>query len=146
MLVGTAEALKNDPYLLNQYESFAGWNKQAETFNESNPTIQATPLDYYLLAAWMHMAIPDYEGLARQGYTVSEEQKKLFEDHARKEEGSDYNIGRRLWRPIPFFSQALGDATFIFSHTSKEKILRYSFKYAQSEKTHVTYGNNQICT
>ncbi len=136
--VGTAEALKNDPYLLNQYESFAGWNKQAETFNESNPTIQATPLDYYLLAAWMHMAIPDYEGLARQGYTVSEEQKKLFEDHARKEEGSDYNIDGGFGGPIPFFSQALGDATFYISHTSKEKYYVIPLSTRRSEKTHVT--------
>ncbi len=131
-----------EDYLRDNYskESFSGWNTVTKTFNNANPVMQATPLDYYLLGAWMHMAIPDYEGLARLGYTVSEEQKKLFEDHARKEEGSDFNIDGGFGGPIPFFSETLGDATFYLSHTSKEKYYVVPLSTRRSEKTYVTMG------
>ncbi|HEY6437104.1 MAG TPA: TonB-dependent receptor, partial [Ignavibacteriaceae bacterium] len=99
---------------------FTGWNDLTETFNLGRDTADwATPLDYYLLGAWMHMAIPDYEGLEELGYTVSEEQKILFEEHARDEEGVDYNIDLGFGGPIPFISKPLGDATFFISHNTK---------------------------
>lgn len=137
--VGTAVGWADDPYKQEQHESFEGWNRQAELFNANNPRIPATPLDYYLLAAWMHMAIPDYEGLAALGYTVPEEQKKLFEERARKEQGVDFDIDAGFGGPIPFFSKQLGDATFYLSHTTKEK--HYIAPVTrQNERTHVTLG------
>ncbi|HAB53698.1 MAG TPA: hypothetical protein DCE80_16240, partial [Ignavibacteriales bacterium] len=120
--VGTAVAWKDDPYQLQQHETFSGWNKQASNFNIGKPIEkQATPLDLYLLAAWMHMAKPDYDALAEQGYTVSDEQKKLIADHAMKETGTDYNIDAGFGGPVPFVSKYLGDATFYISNNSKEK-------------------------
>ena len=120
--------------------NFAGWNELTDNFNQGKlPEDQATPLDYYLLGAWMQMAIPDYEGLAKLGYTVPEEQKKLFEEHARKEEGIDYNIDAGFGGPIPFIGKELGDATFYISHSTKSN--RYIVPFAREEnRTHVTLG------
>jgi hypothetical protein len=99
---------------------FTGWNDLTETFNLGRDSSEwATPLDYYLLGAWMQMATPDYEGLEKLGYTVSDEQKKLFEEHARDEEGVDYNIDLGFGGPLPFIGKALGDATFFLSHVTK---------------------------
>ena len=115
-----------------------GWDALTETFNEGKePKDQATPLDYYLLGAWMQMAIPDYEGLAKLGYTVSDEQKKLFEEHARKEEGIDYNIDGGFGGPIPFIGKYLGDATFFISHNTKENYYIVPFA-RRSQQIHVT--------
>lgn len=104
----------------NEALGWPGWNELAETFNLGRDSSDwATPLDYYLLGAWMHMATPDYEGLEKLGYTVSEEQKKLFEEHARDEEGVDYNIDLGFGGPIPFISEPLGNATFFLSHNTR---------------------------
>jgi len=101
---------------------FSGWNSITEQFNQGRlPGQHAAPLDYYLLTAWMHMAVPDYKGLEELGYTVPEGQKRLFEEHARKEEGIDYNIDGGFGGPIPFISEELGDATFFISHNFKEE-------------------------
>ena len=136
--VGTAEAWKDDPYQLQQHETFTGWNKQASNFNIGKPVEnQATPLDLYLLAAWMHMAKPDYDALAELGYTVSDEQKKLIADHAMKETGSDYNIDAGFGGPVPFVSKMLGDATFYISNNSKEKYYIMPVS-RRSEKSYVT--------
>lgn len=119
-------------------ENFAGWNSLTESFNEGRlPENQATPLDYYLLGAWMHMATPDYEGLEKLGYTVSDEQKKLFAEHVRDEDGIDYNIDAGFGGPIPFFSKELGDATFYLSHNSNEKYYVVPFA-RRSQMNHVT--------
>lgn len=136
--VGTAEAWKDDPYQLQQHETFSGWNKQASNFNIGKPVEkQATPLDLYLLATWMHMAKPDYDALAELGYTVSDEQKKLIADHAMKETGSDYNIDAGFGGPVPFVSDYLGDATFYISNNSKEKFYIMPVS-RRSEKSYVT--------
>ncbi len=119
---------------------FPGWNALAENFNQGRlPEDQATPLDYYLLGAWMQMAIPDYNGLAELGYTVPEEQKKLFADHARDEVGFDYNVDAGFGGPIPFIGNSLGDATFYLSHKTKREnfIVPFARKY---NTTHVTMG------
>jgi hypothetical protein len=137
---GTEVGWADDKYRRDQHESFDGWIKQAEVFNQGRlPENQATPLDYYLLAAWMHMAIPDYEGLAELGYTVSEEQKKLFADHARNEEGMDYNIDAGFGGPLPFISNILGGATFYLSHSSKENYYVVPFA-RRSQQNYVTMG------
>lgn len=136
--VGTEVGWANDPYKRQQHENFDGWIQQAEVFNQGKPpSQQATPLDYYLLAAWMHMAIPDYEGLAALGYTVSDEQKRLFADHARKEEGTDYNIDAGFGGPLPFISEFLGDATFYISHSTKENYYVVPFA-KRSNMNHTT--------
>ncbi len=67
------------------------------------------------------MAIPDYEGLEKLGYTVSDEQKKLFAQHAMKEAGNDMNFDGGFGGPVPFASKLLGDATFYISNNSKER-------------------------
>ncbi len=120
--VGTATAWANDPYALEQHYSFPGWNDLAQQFNIGKaPEEQATPLDLYLLAAWLHTVIPDYEGLAKLGYMVSEEQKKLFAEHAGKEGGIDRNFDGGFGGPLPFVSEMLGNATFYLSHSTLER-------------------------
>ena len=117
-----------------------GWNTVTDNFNEGRePENQATPLDYYLLGAWMHMATPDYEGLEKLGYTVSDEQKRLFADHLRDEDGIDYNIDAGFGGPIPFLSEQLGDATFYLSHSTKENYYIVPFA-RRSQLNHVTMG------
>jgi len=119
-------------------DNFVGWNALTENFNQGRaPEDQATPLDYYLLGAWMQMATPDYEGLEKLGYTVSDEQKKLFADHVMDEDGIDYNIDAGFGGPIPFLSKELGDATFYLSHNTKENYYVVPFA-RRSQKNHVT--------
>ena len=82
-------------------ENFIGWNELTDNFNQGRaPEDQATPLDYYLLGAWMHMATPDYEGLEKLGYNVSDEHKQLLADHVRDEDGIDYNIDAGFGGPF----------------------------------------------
>ncbi len=120
--VGTEEAWKDNAYYREQYPRFSGWNIATTNFNKSKtPDQQATPLDYYLLGCWMHMAVPDYEGLAQLGYTVSDEHRKLFADHHRQEEGWDWNIDGGFGGPLPLLGQYLGNATFYLSHNAKEQ-------------------------
>ncbi len=120
--VGTEEAWKDDPYMREQHPRFTGWITETENYNRGKPLEeQAAPLDYYLLACWMHMAIPDYEGLAQLGYTVSDEQKKLFEEHHMVEENSDWNFDGGFGGPVPFIGKKLGNATFYISNNSRER-------------------------
>ena len=119
---GTEEAWADDPYMRQQYPRFVGWNTSAQNFNiGKTPENQATPLDYYLLACWMHMAVPDYEGLAELGYTVSDEQQKLFREHRMDDSKPDYNFDGGFGGPLPLLSKALGDATFYISHNAKQQ-------------------------
>lgn len=118
----------------SQYlETFDGWIKVADTYNANinDPRLKVTPLDLYLFAAWMHLAIPDYAGLQRNGildtYLTTDSarqffnnQKKLFEEHALQEEGSDYNLDFGFGGPVPLLGEYLGDATFYISHNSRE--------------------------
>lgn len=117
--VGTEAAWADDPYLRGQYPRFNGWNKAARNFNAGSPEDTASALDYYLLAAWMFMAIPDYDGLAEQGYEVSVEQKKLFAAHAGDDMNQDLNIDGGFGGPLPFIGKSLGDASFYISHSTK---------------------------
>lgn len=136
--VGTEVGWATDPYKKQQHDNFDGWIQQTEIFNQGKPIEdQATPLDYYLLAAWMHMAIPDYDGLAALGYTVPEEQKRLFAEHARQEEGTDYNIDFGFGGPLPLVSSFLGDATFYISHSTKENYYIVPFA-KRSNMSHTT--------
>jgi outer membrane receptor protein involved in Fe transport len=142
--VGTITAWKDDPYKRQQSESFVGWIEQTRLYNIGNPSAQATPLDMYLFAAWMHMVIPDYEGLQKLGYTVSDEQKRLFNDHAMKEEGSDLNFDGGFGGPIPFISSELGDATFYLSNISSRKhyIMPVTLPYDETYTTLLTIKSN----
>lgn len=143
--VGTQVGWADNEYLRQQHDNFDGWIQQTDVFNQGRPIEeQATPLDYYLLAAWMHMAIPDYEGLAELGYTVPDEQKRLFEDHARKEEGTDYNIDAGFGGPVPFVSELLGDATFYISHSAKESyyVVPFARRSNQNYTTLATIKSN----
>jgi hypothetical protein len=144
--VGTETAWANDEYLRGQHDRFNGWIDLAETFNDQNPVTPATPYDYYLLGAWMHMTEPDYAGLEALSdsikevigyYHLTEEQRELFNEHARDEEGMDYNIDIGFGGPVPFLSESLGDATFYFAHSTKEK--HYIAPVArESDKSYVT--------
>lgn len=153
---GTDPAWKdNDPYLYQQHDRFTGWINAANAFNQTNPKYTATAMDYYLLGAWMHMAIPDYEGLAKLPdsvkqaigyYEVSDEQKRLFNEHAWDEEGVDYNIDVGFGGPFPFLSSTLGNLTFYISHTTKEThyIVPVSRKKQQSYVTLLTMKSNPL--
>jgi outer membrane cobalamin receptor len=122
---GTAEAWKDNTYLRQQYPTFTGWNTAAANFNKGKPVEnQATPLDFYMLAAWMFMAIPDYEGLEAAGYDLSEitaGQRALFEEHHRQEDGSDWNIDGGFGGPVPLIGKYLGNATFYISNNSQSR-------------------------
>jgi outer membrane receptor protein involved in Fe transport len=146
--VGTEIAWADDEYLRGQYDRFNGWISLAETFNSQNPMIPATPYDYYLLGAWMHMAEPDYAGLEALSdemkeqigyYQITDEQKRLFKDHMRDEEGMDYNIDIGFGGPLPLIGKYLGDATFYISHTTKEKFYVVPVTKS-SEDSYVTLG------
>jgi hypothetical protein len=87
-------------------------------------------MDYYLLACWMFMTVPDYKGLAGLSdsmkqvigyYEVSEEQKKLFAEHHNKEENSDWNADGGFGGPVPLIGRALGNATFYLSFNGRER-------------------------
>jgi outer membrane receptor protein involved in Fe transport len=104
-------------------EKFVGWKRAAQLYNAtlSSDQQQATPLDMYLLSAWMFTTEPDYEGLAKLGYTVSDEQKRLFHEHKMKEgDGVDKNFDGGFGGPLPLIGNALGDATFYISNNSQE--------------------------
>ncbi|HOH09257.1 MAG TPA: TonB-dependent receptor, partial [bacterium] len=121
---GTNEAWKDDAYLRQQHPTFTGWNTAAANFNKGNPKIPASPLDYYLLAAWMFMAVPDYAGLEKAGIDISAitaEQRALFEEHRREEEGSDWNIDGGFGGPVPLIGRYLGGATFYISNNSQSR-------------------------
>jgi hypothetical protein len=125
----------------------SGWINITSEFNRTRaPEDQASALDYYLLGAWMHMAVPDYKGLDGLSdslkneigyYPVTEEQKRLFADHARKEEGIDYNIDAGFGGPVPFVGKYLGDATFYISHNTKENFYIVPFA-RRSQDLHTT--------
>ncbi len=135
---GTNDAWEDDPYLRQQYPTFTGWNTAVANFNKGNPKIPATPLDYYLLAAWMFMAIPDYDGLERAGIDISSitaEQRALFAEHHMEEEGSDWNIDGGFGGPFPVIGDYLGGATFYLSNNSQSR--HYVMPVAR--KTQVTY-------
>lgn len=120
--IGTEEYWADDEYARNQHPKFDGWNVNAERYNMlKTEEEQATPMDLYLLGAWLFMAEPDYEGLAEQGYTVSEEHKKLFAEHRRSEEDYDINVDAGFGGPIPVIGKYLGDATFYLSHKTSEQ-------------------------
>jgi outer membrane receptor protein involved in Fe transport len=126
----------------DNWGSYRGWNSLAERYNRGLPEEeQATPMDLYLLNAWMHMIVPDFEKLEElyPEYTITDEQKQALRDHAHEKEGqhADYDIDVGFGGPIPFFSKSLGDATFFLSHKTT------NFNYVQpvmrdGEKTHVT--------
>jgi len=121
---GTLAAWEDDPYLQQQYPRFQGWNKSAENFNRGKAdSLQATPLDYYLLAAWMHMAVPDYDGLLEydSSYIVSDDQKAIFASHQMDDSNSDWNIDGGFGGPVPIIGKYFGDATFYISHNTKKQ-------------------------
>ena len=129
--VGTDVAWKDDAYRRDQHQSFSGWITQANNYNIGKPQEQwATPFDYYQLACWMFMTIPDYRGLARLsdslkqviGYQeISPEQKKYFARHHNQEEFSDWNFDGGFGGPLPLVGRALGNATFYLSFNGKER-------------------------
>jgi outer membrane receptor protein involved in Fe transport len=145
--VGTATAWKDDAYLQQQYDNFTGWNEQARIYNSGKkPEQQVSPLDLYLYAAWISTAIPDYDGLTKLGYTVSDEQKKLFSQHAMKEDGADFNLDGGFGGPIPFVSEYLGDATFYISNISSRKhyVMPVTLPYDESYTTLLTIKSNPL--
>jgi outer membrane receptor protein involved in Fe transport len=111
-------------YSRNPYkgEQWGGWNQAAAAYNVGKtPDQMATPLDMYLLSSWLFMTVPDYEGLAKLGYTVSDQQKQLFAQHKMKEgDGVDKNFDGGFGGPLPLIGSALGDATFYISNNSSE--------------------------
>ena len=118
---GTANAWADDKYIQQQHPTFIGYDAEVKsrTITGSWPT--AKPLDLYLLTAWMFRVVPDYQGLQKLGYTVPQEQQRLFAERAGNESFSDKNIDMGFGGPIPFISQSLGDATFYISNNTKQQ-------------------------
>ena len=121
---GTAAGWGDDEYMLEQYRSWRGWNAQADRYNRSaEPDEQVTPLDLYLVTAWMFQTAPDFDALEKAGYTVSDTLQKALKDHANPGEGagSDWQFDGGFGGPIPFIGKHLGNATFYLSNqTSKQ--------------------------
>ncbi len=118
---GTANAWKDDSYMQQQHPKFDGYDAVAKSRTVTGSWPTATPLDLYLLTAWQFRVVPDYEGLAKLGYTVPQEQQRLFAERAGKENFSDKNIDLGFGGPVPFVSSALGDATFYISNNTKQQ-------------------------
>ncbi len=119
---GTAAAWGANSYTYQQHPTFVGYNAAAISYNKGLPANkQATPLDMYLLTAWMYRVVPDYAGLAKLGYTVSDAQQKLFAARAGSEGGNDWNFDGGFGGPVPFVSSFLGDATFYISNNSSQQ-------------------------
>lgn len=125
-----------DPHnsLLAEYldpaQCMENWKKAADNFNISDPEIKATAMDYFYLANWMHMTIPDYEGLENLSsaekeeigyYELTAKQKKAFRNHHMKEEYPDWNFDAGFGGPVPYIGEKLGNATFYISNNSREK-------------------------
>jgi outer membrane receptor protein involved in Fe transport len=104
------------------WEPFNGWVARAAQYNAGHADNPATPLDLYLLYSWLFMTIPDYDGLLRYDstYVVSDEQKSLFAQHARKEQGVDYNFDGGFGGPIPYLIDEIGATFYISNTTSKQ--------------------------
>jgi len=150
--IGPATVWANDPYAQTQYPqgaTFSGWIDQAKTFNTGkSPENQASPMDLFLLAHWMHMAVPDYQALRNLPdelkqqigyYEVPEIQKAAFESHRMVEENYDWNIDGGFGGPVPLIGKAIGDATFYISNNSSEQ--HYVMPFAlKSQKTYTTLG------
>ncbi|HEY9167657.1 MAG TPA: TonB-dependent receptor [Candidatus Kryptonia bacterium] len=132
--IGTDSAWANDPYDRQRHTSFTGWIAQANTFNQGKSLAsQATPLELYLLTSWMTMSVPDYAGLEKemtsnpaimgvmtrtQADSLINATRKAIAQHANKETGNDYDLDAGFGGPLPFFSHALGDATFYVSNST----------------------------
>ena len=110
---------------------------------------QVSQMDLYLWTAWMHMVEPEWQDLMNYAdttagfafdivseetianmsaaerdtnHSITEAQKQAIADHAaRQREGAvpDYKVDFGFGGPLPFFSDALGDATFYFSHQTQ---------------------------
>ncbi len=121
-----------------QYPSFQGWIRQTAQIGRfagwsGNPGLNTiTPVDLYLYDAWMHTVTPDFNllnstirKLNGEGQNVGSEITdqnfiNLFKNHANKEgQYSDFDFDGGFGGPIPFFSRALGDATFYLSNITK---------------------------
>lgn len=104
------------------WDPFNGWNERAAQYSLAHPEAPASPLDMYLLYSWLFMAVPDYEGLLAYDptYVVSDEQKALFEQHARKETGTDINFDGGFGGPIPWLIDKIGATFYISNNTTRQ--------------------------
>jgi len=126
-----------DDYERQQHSAFIGWDAEAAIYNRGKTlNQQASPLELYLLTAWMTMALPDYAGLEKQirsdsggvirgNMTVQQADSMLsatrsaFLSHANKENGNDYNLDGGFGGPVPLAGSMLGNATFYVSNNTK---------------------------
>jgi len=124
-----------DQYQQNQHISFPGWIYEAKQYNLGKPlNQQASPLELYLLSAWMTMTVPDYQGLqqqiasnpailgnmtAAQADSMLNATRNAFLNHANKETGNDYNIDVGFGGPVPLIGKVLGGATFYLSNNTR---------------------------
>ncbi|UCD36911.1 MAG: carboxypeptidase-like regulatory domain-containing protein [Fidelibacterota bacterium] len=137
----TAEA----EYLRQGHQSFDGWINETPRFNRGKPVEEhATPMDLYLWSAWMHQTIPDFERLEElyPQYEITEEQKQALRDHAHEKEGlhEDFDIDFGFGGPVPFLSEALGDATFYLSNKTT------NFNYVQPVMRNGEYSSITMLT
>ena len=132
-----------------QTSNFKGWEYMASIYNTGKTPAQvATPFDMFLLANWLYMTVPDYNGLAnlpadlkqRIGYyQITDAQKKAFADHTMREDGADWNFDGGFGGPVPLIGKAIGDATFYISNNSNEQ--HYVMPVTlRSQKSYTTLG------
>lgn len=112
-------------YDQGQMKSFVGWVKAADDWNKANPSLPPVqPGDLYLLANWMFMTVPDYAVAQKWGISDSlpsqiQDRLRLFQQHARKETGSDYNFDGGFGGPLPGLGGIGG--TFYVSNNSNQQ-------------------------
>lgn len=145
--IGVSEAAKKgiiSPYEQQQFfynQSFSGhkyystalpttW--QTSIKNKGyDPKTALSAVDLYLIDAWMHTVMPDFDklnsvidklngqGLAIGNKVTDQNLINLFKNHSLKEGREyDYNFDGGFGGPIPFFSEVLGGMTFYLSNVT----------------------------
>ena len=144
-------------------KSFAGWAnipaRQIPTNWQQSlkPDQTITPVDMYLLDAWLHTVAPDFnklnatiKELNEKGMNVGSEVTdqnliNLFNSHANKEgQNSDFNFDGGFGGPVPLLSKSLGNATFYLSNiTSKASYIQpLELNYDLRSSTLLTLKSN----
>ena len=97
--VGTETAWADDPYLERQYPRFDGWNTVSRRLMEDGiPNNDLTPAGAQQLWKWRHRRTPATDQ-------------------------PDYNIDAGFGGPLPFVSEALGNARFFTSFRTQREML-----------------------
>ncbi|HKJ80847.1 MAG TPA: TonB-dependent receptor, partial [Ignavibacteriaceae bacterium] len=172
--IGVDEAVKEgiiSSYTAHQFagsdKSFKGWanitDREIWSYWKQGlkPGQSITPVDMYLLDAWLHTVAPDFnklnstiKELNAQGLNVGNEVTdqnliNLFKSHANKEgQNSDFNFDGGFGGPVPFLSKSLGNATFYLSNITNRSsyIEPLELNYDLRSSTLLTLKSNVTST